>query len=271
MQALSTLVKPGPMLEGKVVAITGAAGGIGSAMAHILAAEGASVVVNDLPGRAGPVVEAIRALGYSALVAEGDVTSESDIEGIIGSAVGEFGRLDAMINNAVRGFPDDADVANMDLATWDGVQAVGLRAAMVGCKYAVRQFLQQKSAGSILNVSSTAAYQGDYRLSAYAAAKSGMLALTRSVATQYGRLGIRCNTVVPGCVVTANQAAAMGGGSALSDTRLTPRLGVPEDVAHLAAFLVSDRAEYITGQDWRVDGGGSAHQPWVPHLGDPPA
>lgn len=259
-------VKPGNIVEGKVVAVTGGSGGIGTAISRQLAAEGAAVVVNDLPGRAAPVVDQLRAAGFKAIASEGDITQESVIEAIVRAAVDEFGRLDGFINNATSSNPGDIDVANMEVEAWEAKQRIGLTAPMLGCKHAVRQMLAQGEGGSIINVSSTSAYQGDYRFTSYAAAKSGMLSLTRSVATQYGKVGIRCNTILPGSIVTAAQASQMGGGQVLLDTRLTPRLGIPEDIAHLAVFLISDRSEYVTGQDWRVDGGGSAHQPWVPHL-----
>lgn len=256
------------LLGGKVVIVTGGAGGIGSAIAKQIAAESGFVVVNDLPGRADAVVAEINETEQrdAACTAPGDISNEADVEGVIAAAVRAFGRLDGLVNNATAANPDDRDIANMDVATWQARQNIGLLGPMLGCKYAVRQLLAQNSGGSIINVSSTAAYQGDYRFSGYSAAKAGMLQLTRSVATQYGKRGIRCNTVVPGCVVTPTQAAHMSSADILLSTRLTPRLGVPADVAHLVTFLLSDRAEYITGQDWRVDGGGSSHQPWVPHL-----
>lgn len=269
-KVLSAAVQPGLMLQGKVIAITGGAGGIGGATARVMAAEGAAIVVNDLPGRAQPVVSALIDAGFRAVAAEGDITKEVDVEAIVKAAVSNFGRLDGMMNNATSSDSDDGDVANMSLDVWEKKQAICLRAPMFGCKHAVRQFLAQGSGGSIINVSSTSAYQGDYRFTSYAAGKAGVLQLTRSVATQYGKVGIRCNTILPGSIVTPSQASAMGGGKVLLDTRLTPRLGDPHDIAHLAAFLMSDRSEYITGQDIRVDGGGSAHQPWVPHLTPPP-
>jgi len=118
---------------------------------------------------------------------------------------------------------------------------------------------------SIVNVASTAAFAGDVGLAAYSASKAGVLGLTRAVATSHGKRGIRCNAVAPGSVVTPAAAAMMGEEFMRSReaTRLTPRLGRAEDVAHMVAYLASDRSSYVTGQTFLVDGGGFAHQPWV--------
>lgn len=197
----------------------------------------------------------------------GDITEDRDIRAMIDVAVSTWGRIDVLVNNA--GGTDlaaggDSDVESMDLGLWDRMMAVNLRGPMLACKYALPT-MTSGGGGSIVNVASTAAFAGDVGLAAYSASKAGVLGLTRAVATSHGKRGIRCNAVAPGSVVTPAAAAMMGEEFMRSReaTRLTPRLGRAEDVAHMVAYLASDRSSYVTGQTFLVDGGGFAHQPWV--------
>ena len=142
--------------------------------------------------------------------------------------------------------------------------AVNLRGAMLCCKHAMPA-MQARGSGSIINFGSTAAILGDEGLIAYSTTKAALLGFTRSIATIYGKDGIRCNAICPGSVWAEASRAHMGAKrlDLMERTRLTPRLGLPIDIANMVVFLASDKASYITGQTFIVDGGGTAHQPWV--------
>jgi NAD(P)-dependent dehydrogenase (short-subunit alcohol dehydrogenase family) len=117
--------------------------------------------------------------------------------------------------------------------------------------------------GSIVNFASTAAFLADRRRVAYASSKAAVLGLTRGVATTYGKRGIRCNAVAPGAIWSDAGEERVGSRSTIEATRLTPRLGIPDDIAHMVVYLCSDKSTYVTGQTFLVDGGGTVHQPWV--------
>lgn len=141
---------------------------------------------------------------------------------------------------------------------------VNVRGPMLACRQAIPVMLSQ-GGGSIINFSSTAALAGDLGLIAYSTSKAALLGLTRSIATSYGKQGVRCNAVAPGSVWNEDIRGRMGEEllDLMERTRLTPRLGVPDDIAHTVVYLASDKSAYVTGQTLLVDGGGSAHQPWV--------
>lgn len=254
-------------LEGKVAVVTGGSGNLGSAVVRRLAEEGAAVVVSDLPGT--PVKDLVAHIvenGGRAVVHEGDVSNEDDVVAMIATAVNEFGRLDVLVNNAaaIHLVRDDRNLAEMTVDYWDTVMAINLRGAMLTCKHAIPAMLVN-GGGSIVNFSSPAATHGDERLFAYSASKAAVRGLTVSVATAYGKQGIRCNAVAPGCVWSDSYRAHLPADllDVMERTALTPRLGLPEDIANTVAFLASDRAGYITAQTLSVDGGIGSHQPWV--------
>jgi NAD(P)-dependent dehydrogenase (short-subunit alcohol dehydrogenase family) len=254
-------------LQGKVAVVTGAGGNIGSACARVLAAEGARVVASDLPGTALPdVVAAIGADGGDAVALEADLTDEAQVAGIIAAARDHYGGLDALVNVAgeTRMSERDRDLETMDASFWDWLMAVNVRSAMLGCKHALPVMLEG-GAGSIVNFASTAALLGDNGLFAYSTSKAALIGFTRCVATRYGKRGIRCNAVAPGSVWGEATMSRIGPErlAFFEGTRLTPRLGVPDDIAHMVAYLSSDKSTYVTGQTLVVDGGGTAHQPWV--------
>ena len=184
-------------LDGKAVVVTGAAGNIGSVCARQMAMEGAAVVLADLPGTdVSGIANQITETGGRALGHEVDLSDEQSVVEMIRACADEFGRLDALINVAAapRGMDIDADLETMEADFWDRVMAVNVRGAMFACKHALPAMLSQ-GGGSIVNFTSTAALAGDRGLIAYSTSKAALLGLTRSIATIYGRRGIRCNAL----------------------------------------------------------------------------
>jgi NAD(P)-dependent dehydrogenase (short-subunit alcohol dehydrogenase family) len=190
---------------------------------------------------------------------------------MIRTAVETFGGLDVLHNNAAMTataeHTHDADLLNMSVEYWDRSFAVNLRGAMLGCKHAIPEMIRG-GGGSIINTSSNQSLSGDLSQFAYSAAKAGVNALTRSVATAYGRQGIRCNTVSPGIILTevTRSACPPDVVDAIVASNLVPRGGEPEDLAHAVLFLASDESAFITAQLLSVDGGQLGHLPHYAYL-----
>jgi NAD(P)-dependent dehydrogenase (short-subunit alcohol dehydrogenase family) len=252
-------------LTGKVAIVTGGAGGIGSATCRKLAAEGASVAVFDINLDGATAVAAdIEAASGEAIAVRIDLSSEDEVAAAIGATVDRFGRLDVVHNNAAltdnEFLSRDTAVTDLDIEVWDTTLDVNLRSQMLMCKHAVPAMVAH-GGGSIMNMSSGAAFSGDMTRTAYGVSKAGVHALSMYVATSHGKQGIRVNTIVPGLIITeavrAHIPADMVG--KLGRAVLTPELGRPEDIADLVVFLASDESRYITGQSITIDGGMTAH------------
>jgi NAD(P)-dependent dehydrogenase (short-subunit alcohol dehydrogenase family) len=262
----------GNRVAGKVAIVTGAASGIGQATAELLASEGASVVVADLDAAGAERVAAgIRAAGGRAVGQSTDVSSEEQIRGMIQRAVDEFGGLHILHNNAAmtasREHAHDMDLLTMSVEYWDRSFSVNLRGAMLAAKHGIPVMIAG-GGGAIVNTSSNQSLAGDLSQFAYSAAKAGVNALTRSIATTYGRRGIRCNTVSPGHIATPSSTASVS--KEMSDAiilnNLIPRAGRAEDLANAVLYLVSDEASFVTGQLISIDGGQMAHLPHYSYL-----
>jgi NAD(P)-dependent dehydrogenase (short-subunit alcohol dehydrogenase family) len=258
-------------LTGKVAIVTGSASGIGAATAETLAARGAAVVVADINGGGGrEVASRIVEAGGSALAVEADVRDEAQVVALMDATRTAYGRLDILHNNAAAmetaGF--DGGVVDQTLEVWEDTMAVDVRGPMWGCKHAIPLMLEDRG-GSIINTSSISAQVGESGLTAYGVAKAGLSQLTRAVATQWGKSGIRCNAVAPGLVLTPSSLKL---DPELLDIylkqSLTPHLGEPRDIANLVAFLASDESRYITGQVINCDGGLVVHNGFVPEFND---
>ncbi len=259
-------------LEGKTAIVTGAASGIGRATALAMVSEGAAVVVADLDGVAAErVVAEIADLGGRGLAKETDVSDEASVVAMVEAAVKGFGGLDLLHNNAADSSPEmqsaDGEVTGLDVVVWDRALAVNLRGPMLGCKHAIPHMLE-RGGGVIVNTSSGAGLTGDVVRTAYGVSKAGLDSLTRYVATQYGKRGIRCNSIAPGAISTPSLEANVPPEQIAIYERnhLTPRLGRPEDIAATVVFLCSEDADFITGQVVCVDGGMLAHHPTYSEL-----
>lgn len=253
-------------LNSKVALVTGGTGGIGAATARILADRGATVIVADLKAPPTPVAPDRGELEFLAL----DVTSEAAWGAIVDDIVKRHGRLDILVNAAgIVGDVVSGTLALTSLAEWRRVMAVNLDGTFLGCREAVR-VMRERQSGSIVNLASVGAYYPTTQSVAYGASKGGVTQLTKSVAlfASQGGCKIRCNSVHPGRTSTAmlqdivSQRALRGDDQAgvLQAQRSADRIplgpeGGPEDVGELIAFLASDKAKYITGAEFVVDGG----------------
>ena len=263
-----TLPTPVPdRLAGRVAIVTGSASGIGRGTAAFLAREGASVVVADLDASGSHnVAQTIEQEGGTAISLQVDVSEEQSVRSMIAKTLERFGRLDVLHNNAAalgETAPGvDADLLALDVDVWDRAMAVNLRGVMLGCKHAIPAMLES-GGGSIINTSSGASENGHVAGAAYATSKAGVNSLTRQVATQFGKRGIRCNAVLPGLIMTPAVSASMTPAivDMMLEHHLTTHAGEVEDIAGMVAYLASDDARYVTGQLIRVDGGIGSHLP----------
>ncbi len=256
-------------LADKVAIVTGAGSGIGRAIALRLASDGAKVAVlgQRLP-RLQETVQLIASPGGAAAAISCDIADANQVEHAVRSVVERFGRIDILVNNAAKNRPDAPvaeTVADMSESWWDATMAVNLTGYFLCCKYAVGEMLKT-GGGCIINVASTSGLAGNTNQSAYVASKHGVVGLTKSIALDYGQHHIRANAICPGFIETerslrfiARNRAADWREKKLADIPLQ-RLGRPEDVANLAAFLASDEAAFITGAAIPIDGGTAARR-----------
>jgi NAD(P)-dependent dehydrogenase (short-subunit alcohol dehydrogenase family) len=260
-----------PMLKDKVIIVTGAASGMGRATARTCAEHGAAVVAADLNGDgAQAVADGITASGGAAVAHQLDLTVEDQVAGLAEAAIARFGRIDALHNNAYAIHPGaTSDLLSTSLESWEWTLRTCLTSQFLCCRAVIPPMIAG-GGGSIINVSSGSGIAGSPSAAAYGAAKAGIIVLTKYVATQYGKRGIRCNTVVPGWTVGGTSWAKPEDeqtdadrqflNSALADVCL-PRLADADDVAPVVAFLASDGARYVQGATIEVNGGLLAHMP----------
>ncbi|MGY0373763.1 3-oxoacyl-[acyl-carrier-protein] reductase [Clostridium sp. JNZ J1-5] len=243
------------MLKGKNAIVTGASRGIGRAIAIKFAELGANVVLNyrsDI-NSVQEVVKEIESKGVKALAIQGDVSSFEDSKKIIDEAMEKLGSVDILVNNA--GITKDSLIMRMKEEEFDKVIEVNLKGVFNCIKHAIPVMVKQRS-GKIINISSVVGLSGNAGQANYAAAKAGIIGLTKSVAKEIASRGITANAIAPGFIQT-DMTETLGEKVKENIKANIPlkRLGSPEDIANTAAFLASDMASYITGQVISVDGG----------------
>ncbi|HEY8528978.1 MAG TPA: 3-oxoacyl-[acyl-carrier-protein] reductase [Paenibacillaceae bacterium] len=242
-------------LTGKTALVTGASRGIGRAIAIALAEAGADVGVNYAGNEAAAIetVGAITALGRRALLLKADVGKLDEFEAMVQRMLDAFGKLDILVNNA--GITRDNLIMRMKEDEFDSVIETNLKGVFNGIKAAVRPMMKQRS-GRIINISSVVGTMGNAGQANYAAAKAGVIGLTKTAARELASRGITVNAVAPGFIATdmTEKLAPEWKEKLLRDIPLG-RIGKPEEVAHAVVFLASDASSYMTGQTLHVDGG----------------
>jgi NAD(P)-dependent dehydrogenase (short-subunit alcohol dehydrogenase family) len=245
-------------LEGKVAVVTGAASGIGRASAVLFASEGARVVAADVNVTgAGETVKVIADRGGIASAVHVDVADADSVRALIAHAVGTYGRLDVLFNNAGIGGPF-ASFADYSEDTFDRVIAVNLRGVFFGMKYGIQAMLQS-GGGVIINTASVAGMIGARGYAGYSASKGGVIQLTKVAALEYAKQNIRVNCICPGGVDTPilDMVPAVHR-AAIARANPMERLAQPEEIAQLALFLASDDSSFATGAAFVADGGSTA-------------
>jgi NAD(P)-dependent dehydrogenase (short-subunit alcohol dehydrogenase family) len=247
-------------LAERVAIITGAASGIGKAAAKLFAREGARIVIADLDEANGQkVVADIVAGGGAAVFVRTDVSKADDARRVAATALEKWGRIDILYNNAAPTRlcnEHDRAVHELDEAVWDQMIDVALKGAFLMAKHVLPTMMKQKR-GVILNTATINALVAEASCDSYTAAKGGIIALTRGMALNYAKHGVRVNTISPGYVITECQMDWYQNpkARAAAETLHLTRLGKPEDIAELALFIASDKAEFMTGSNVVMDGG----------------
>jgi NAD(P)-dependent dehydrogenase (short-subunit alcohol dehydrogenase family) len=248
-------------LKGKVAVITGGGVGIGAAVARHFVEEGAAVVITGRRKHVlDDVIAGIEGSGGRALAVPGSVTDEAHVRAAVDQCVRAFGRLDVLVNNAGIGAFGRV-LHETDDATWDEVINVNLTGVFRMTRAAIPAMLQG-GGGSIVNVSSVGGLIGFWGSAAYGTTKGGLELFTKCVAMDYAKQGIRCNSVCPGLIATPMAEPLLNDPHAKAEA-LAPypisRVGTPEEVAKMIAFLASDDASWVTGSSFTIDGGLTAH------------
>jgi len=241
-------------LTGKVALVTGAAQGIGKAVALFLAQHGADIAVSDINlEKAEETAKEVQAVGRRSTAIKVDVTNLENVEGMVGAILEQFGRIDILVNNA--GIARDKLILRMTEEDWDAVLNVNLKGTFHCTKAVIRHMSKQRS-GKIVNIASVVGEMGNVGQANYSASKAGVIGFTKTIAKEFAQRGINVNAIAPGYIETL-MTEVLPEKVKEELRRLIPmeRLGRPEDVAHAVLFLVSEASSYITGQVLNVNGG----------------
>ncbi|MFJ5761155.1 SDR family oxidoreductase [Neobacillus sp. NPDC093182] len=250
-------------LENKIAVVTGAASGMGKAIAILYAKEGAKVVISDLNIEAANLtVEEIKSAGGEAIAVMANVAKEEDVQNLIDTAVTTYGTLDILVNNA--GIMDNFEPAgDIEDEKWERVFAVNTTGVMRTTRKALPIFLDKQS-GVIVNIASAGGLQGARAGAAYTASKHAVVGFTKNTGYMYAKSGVRCNAIAPGGVET-NIGASMTNINHFGMERIhagmaiNPRIGKPEDIANIALFLASDESSFVNGTVIAGDAGWTAY------------
>lgn len=242
-------------LKGKTAIITGSSRGIGKAIAFKLGQMGANVVINGASASdaLNRTYEELKAEGINVIATIGDVRKVEDVEAMFKAAEDAFGSVDILVNNA--GITKDKLMMRMSESDWDDVLDINLKGAFLCTKAASKIMMKQKS-GKIINVTSVVGVMGNPSQANYAASKAGLIGLTKATAKELASRGINCNAVAPGLIATEmTDVLPENVKENYLNSIPQKRYGTPSDVANAVGFLVSDEANYITGQVIHIDGG----------------
>ena len=243
----------------KVIALAGGSGGIGSGVSKRLAEEGAAVVIGDIDfGAAEQTAAEIETTGGRAMPIKLDIGDEASVESFVKTAVRQYGGIDGFYANALDSTraAGDLDVVETEMSVYDDMMHANMRGYYLCTRYAVPQIVA-RGGGCMLYTSSASAYSGTADRPVYSMLKSGIHALARHVASRWGKQGVRSNVIAPGVIFHPAVAAVMGEeyGEEIVKTLKVTRIGAPEDIAAMAALLLSDEGSFVTGQVISVDGG----------------
>lgn len=246
------------ILDNKVALVTGAGSGIGLAIAHAYAKEGAKVIISDINEEHGKkAVEDLKAKGGEAAFVKADTANPEEVEALVKKTVEIYGRLDIACNNAGIG-GEQAETGDYSLDGWRKVLSINLDGVFYGCKYELEQ-MEKNGGGIIVNMASIHGMVAAPLSSAYTAAKHGVVGLTKNIGAEYGQKNIRCNAVGPAYIDTPLLESLSGDmKNALIAKHPMGRLGKAEEVAELVLFLSSEKSSFMTGGYYLVDGGYTA-------------
>jgi 3-oxoacyl-[acyl-carrier protein] reductase len=242
-------------LDGRVAIVTGGGQGIGRGVVLCLARAGAHVVVNDaVQERISRTVAEVEAVGVQALGVQANITQVSEVDRLVQETLNRFSKIDILVNNA--GVVVIKHMAEQTEADWDKVLSVNLKGVFLCCHRVVQEMIKQQR-GAIVNIASIAAFHYTVPHVPYAASKAGVVALTRDLAYEVARYGIRVNAIAPGPIETPMMGTSLTAEQKAAYAKQVPlgRIGQPEDIGNAAAFLVSDEASFITGATLPVSGG----------------
>jgi 3-oxoacyl-[acyl-carrier protein] reductase len=247
-------VEEGLKLTGRVALVTGAAQGIGKAVALLLARNGADIVVSDINlEKAEETANEIRSIGQKAMAVRVDVANWNDVERMVEVILEKFAKIDILVNNA--GITRDKLILRMTEEDWDAVLNVNLKGTFHCTKAVVRYMAKQRS-GKIVNIASVVGEMGNAGQANYSASKAGVIGLTKTIAREFAQRGININAIAPGYIETPmTEVLPEKAKEELKKLIPMERLGKPEDVAEAVLFLVSEESNYITGQVLNVNGG----------------
>jgi NAD(P)-dependent dehydrogenase (short-subunit alcohol dehydrogenase family) len=245
-------------VSGKIAIVTGSAAGIGRATAQALAREGAQVVIADL--NLDGAKQTAEKIGEAATPFQFDAMKQESIAELVDFTMRRHGRIDILHNNAALVGPDawftDGSVLSTSVQMWDRAFATNVRSIFLACKFALPHMVAG-GGGSVVNMASVGGLSGSKALTAYGTTKAAVVGLTRYIAAQHGKDGVRCNAIAPGVIRTQQLLDAVPD---LPQQTLpsiaTPRVGEPEDIANLVVYLASDESAFMTGETLRIDGGG---------------